>query len=209
MHPNDIKFKSKHIYKRHYVDGTLTAKVYGKEKELNIDDDYFIKILLPWQYDNFTDKSEFIYARYMSPWANNKYGVCAIPRGIEEVLVVFEDGDPDLPIVIDGVYNEKRAAPIDIKKKKHVFAIYDQPSENKKNNFFEMDHITATVNLAAAQHMKIRSFGDLLTQSRSTMTKITGKNMLSKSKEQMEFKADKNMPHEAKEHMEVLTDKYY
>ena len=72
-----------------------------------------------------------------------------------------------------------------------------------------MDHQSATVNLAAAQHMKIRSFGDLLTQSKLKMEMITAKNMLSKSKEQMEFKADKNMPHEAKEHMEVLTDKYY
>ena len=67
-----------------------------------------------------------------------------------------------------------------------------------------MDHKKATVNLAAAQHMKIRSFGDHLTQSKWKMEMITTKNMLSKSKEQMEFKADKNMLHEAKEHMEVL-----
>ncbi|WP_158996628.1 type VI secretion system tip protein VgrG [Pigmentibacter ruber] len=209
MHPKKVTYKSKFIYNRNYIDGTITAKVFGEEKELNIDEDYFIKILLPWQYDNFTDKSKFLYARYMSPWANNKYGVFAIPRGIEEVLLVFEDGDPDLPIVIGGVYNHKRPAPIDIKKKKHVFAIYDQPSKNKKNNFFEMDHQTSTVNLAAAQHMKIRSFGDHLTQSKWKMEMITAKNMLSKSKEQMEFKADKNMLHDAKEHMEVLTEKYY
>lgn len=208
MHPDTVPYTVEHDFERNYIDGTMTAKVFGKEYELYLDKDYFIKVQLPWQYNNYTDKAEFIYARYMSPWANKKYGFFAIPRGLEEVLVVFEDGDPDLPIIIGGVYNEKRAAPIDIKTKKHVLAIYDQPSKNKKNNFFQMDHKTATVDLSAAEHMRIRSFGDHLTQSRLMMSMITAKNMLSKSKEEMEFKTEKNMYSEAKEQMECKTDKF-
>lgn len=208
MHPETIPYAVEHDYERNYIDGTMTAKVFGKEYELYLDKDYFIKVQLPWQYDKYSDKAEFIYARYMSPWANKKYGFFGIPRGLEEVLVVFEDGDPDLPIIIGGVYNEKRAAPVDIKTKKHVLAIYDQPAANKKNNFFQMDHKTATVDLAAAEHMRIRSFGDHLTQSKLMMSMITAKNMLSKSKEEMEFKTEKNMYSEAKEQMECKTDKF-
>ena len=206
MHPKAAEFGVEQPYMRNYIDGTTHAKVIADDKKIYLDKDFFIKISLPWQYNA---KNNFIYARYMSPWASQKYGMFVTPRHDDEVIVTFEDGDPDLPLVIGSVYNPKKNYPVDFKTKKHVLTIYDQPSENKKNNFFEMDHKKATVNLAAAQHMKIRSFGDHLTQSKWKMEMITAKNMLSKSKEQMEFKADKNMLHEAKEHMEVLTDKYY
>lgn len=206
MNPRDSRFNIEHTYERNYIDGTTHAKVVADDKKIYLDKDFFIKISLPWQYN---EKNNFIYARYMSPWASQKYGMFVTPRHDDEVIVTFEDGDPDLPLVIGSVYNPKKNYPVDFKTKKHVLTIYDQPSENKKNNFFEMDHKKASVNLAAAQHMKIRSFGDHLTQSKWKMEMITAKNMLSKSKEQMEFKAEKNMLHEAKEHMEVLTEKYY
>ncbi|KAB8039976.1 hypothetical protein GCL60_06855 [Silvanigrella paludirubra] len=207
LHHKDVQHNVSHKYNRNYIDGTITAKVYGEEYELNLDENYFIKVQLPWQYDKYSDKAEYIYARYMSPWANKSYGFFAIPRGGEEVLVAFEDGDPDLPVVIGGLYNEKRPAPISNLKKQHILALYDQPSENKKNNFLEMDHKTATVNIAAAKHMRIRSFGDHLTQSKLTMTMRTSENMLSKSKLQMEFITDKNMLSTSKEQMECKTEK--
>ncbi len=73
MHPENINHSVEHDYKRNYIDGTITAKVFGKEKELNLDDDYFIKVQLPWQYDKYSDKADYIYARYMSPWANKSW----------------------------------------------------------------------------------------------------------------------------------------
>lgn len=206
MHPRDAKFNVEHSYERNYIDGTTHAKVIADDKKIYLDKDFFIKISLPWKYEA---KNNFIFARYMSPWASQKFGMFVTPRHDDEVIVTFEDGDPDLPLVIGSVYNPKKNYPVDFNAKKHVLTIYDEPSKNKKNNFFEMDHKKATVNLAAAQHMKIRSFGDHLTQSKWKMEMITAKNMLSKSKEQMEFKTEKNMLHEAKEEMEVKTDKFY
>ncbi len=70
-----------------------------------------------------------------------------------------------------------------------------------------MDHKTATVNIAAAEHMRIRSFGDHLTQSKLTMKKISHKNMHSWSKEEMEFITEKNMLSTSKEQMELISKK--
>ena len=207
LHPMDTEYGIEQEYERNYIDGTTQGKVIADDKKIYLDDKFYIKISLPWQYDGLPVKSKFIFARYMSPWASQNYGVFVTPRHDDEVLIAFEDGDPDLPVVLGSMYNSKRKYPVDFKKKKHVLAIYDQPSENKKNNFLEMDHKTATVNIAASEHMKIRSFGDHLTQSKLTMKMITSKNMLSTSKEQMEFMTEKNMLSTSKEQMESKTEK--
>ena len=220
MHPRESKFNVEHVYERNYIDGTTHAKVVADDKKIYLDKDFFIKISLPWQYNA---KNNFIYARYMSPWASQKYGMFVTPRHDDEVIVTFEDGDPDLPLVIGSVYNPKKNYPVDFKAKKHVLTIYDQPSENKKNNYLTLDHITATYESAAAEHMRILSYGDHLTQSRLTMSMrtsqnmmcksktqmefITEKNMLSTSKEEMEFKTEKNMLHESEKQMEFITKK--
>jgi type VI secretion system secreted protein VgrG len=209
LHPADTQYGIEQEYIRNFIDGTTHGKVVADDKKIYLDEKFYIKIALPWQYDGMPVKSKFIYARYMSPWASQNYGMFVTPRHDDEVLIAFENGDPDLPIVLGSLYNPKKKYPVDFKSKKHVLTIYDQPSENKKNNFFEMDHKKATVNIAAAEHMKIRSFGDHLTQSKLKMEMITYKNMLSKSKEEMEFKTEKNMLHEAKEQMELTTDKFY
>jgi len=209
LHPADTQYGIEQEYTRNFIDGTTHGKVIADDKKIYLDEKFYIKIALPWQYDGMPVKSKFIYARYMSPWASQNYGMFVTPRHDDEVLIAFENGDPDLPIVLGSLYNPKKKYPVDFKSKKHVLTIYDQPSENKKNNFFEMDHKKATVNIAAAEHMKIRSFGDHLTQSKLKMEMITYKNMLSKSKEEMEFKTEKNMLLDAKEKIEVITEKNY
>jgi uncharacterized protein involved in type VI secretion and phage assembly len=206
LHPADTQYGIEQEYIRNFIDGTTHGKVVADDKKIYLDEKFYIKIALPWQYDGMPVKSKFIYARYMSPWASQNYGMFVTPRHDDEVLIAFENGDPDLPIVLGSLYNPKKKYPVDFKSKKHVLTIYDQPSEN---NYFEMDHKKATVNIAAAEHMKIRSFGDHLTQSKLKMEMITYKNMLSKSKEQMEFKTEKNMLLDAKEKIEVITEKNY
>ena len=74
MHPETIPYAVEHDYERNYIDGTMTAKVFGKEYELYLDKDYFIKVQLPGNMINIQTKQNSIYARYMSPWANKKYG---------------------------------------------------------------------------------------------------------------------------------------
>ncbi|WP_186648044.1 contractile injection system protein, VgrG/Pvc8 family [Fluviispira vulneris] len=210
MHPAEITYGIKQDYERNYIDGTMHGIVKADDEKIDLDGEKnYIKVMLPWQYKGLPVKSDYILARFMSPWASQNYGMFVTPRHGDEVVVSFEDGDPDLPVVLGCLYNQKCKYPVSAKENKHVLAIYDQPSENKKNNFLVMDHKKSSVDISAAKHMKIRSFGDHLTQSMSTMSMKTSKNMLSTSKEQMEFKTQKNMLHEAKEEMEIRTEKNF
>jgi type VI secretion system secreted protein VgrG len=46
-----------------------------------------------------------------SPWAGTNFGGIAIPRIGQEVIIDFENGDPDRPIIIGRVYNQLNMPP--------------------------------------------------------------------------------------------------
>ena len=46
-----------------------------------------------------------------SPWAGTNFGGISIPRIGQEVIVDFENGDPDRPIIIGRVYNQLNMPP--------------------------------------------------------------------------------------------------
>jgi type VI secretion system secreted protein VgrG len=48
------------------------------------------------------------------PWAGSNFGGIHIPRVGTEVIVDFENGDPDRPIVIGRVYNAMTMPPWDL-----------------------------------------------------------------------------------------------
>jgi type VI secretion system secreted protein VgrG len=51
------------------------------------------------------------WLRVAQPWAGKGFGVIFIPRTGDEVLVDFEEGDPDRPIVVGSVYNSRHKPP--------------------------------------------------------------------------------------------------
>lgn len=209
MHQMESDFIVEQNYTRNFIDGTRQGKVIADNSQIYLDSRYYIKIALPWQYENENTSlfSKFIYARYMTPWAGQNYGIFATPRHDDEVLVAFEDGDPDLPVVLGSMYNSKRQFPVDIKLKKHVLAIYDQPSDNQKNNFLEMDSKTGTVNLASAENMKIRSYGEHLTQSKMSMTLKSAKDINISSKNNTDLTSAQNVFVNAEEEIVLHANK--
>jgi type VI secretion system secreted protein VgrG len=58
----------------------------------------------------FDDKSS-CWIRTMQPWGGAGWGVQFIPRVGMEVVVLFEGGDPDKPMVIGSVYNGTHPSP--------------------------------------------------------------------------------------------------
>jgi type VI secretion system secreted protein VgrG len=46
-----------------------------------------------------------------TPWAGKQWGMIHIPRIGQEVIVAFEEGDPDRPIVVGSVYNATQMPP--------------------------------------------------------------------------------------------------
>lgn len=69
-----------------------------------------VKVRLPWTPDNDGVGYE-VWARLATLMAGPKRGTWFVPDPNDEVLVVFEGGDPRHPCVIGGLWNGKDAPP--------------------------------------------------------------------------------------------------
>ncbi len=64
-----------------------------------------MKVLFHWDREGKKDPSASCWIRVAQPWAGNGWGVFFWPRAGNEVVVSFEEGDPDQPLVVGSVYN--------------------------------------------------------------------------------------------------------
>jgi type VI secretion system secreted protein VgrG len=100
--PSDQPYRSPMTTPRPLVYGMHTAKVVGPSgEEIHVDEHGRIRVEFFWD----RDKSQSRWARVAHLWAGKEWGFQYIPRIGMEVCVVYEDGDPDHPIVIGAVYN--------------------------------------------------------------------------------------------------------
>jgi len=69
-----------------------------------------VKVTLPWSPDTGSDQYE-IWARLATLMGGNNRGSWFIPDVNDEVLVVFEAGDPRRPYVVGGLWNGSDSPP--------------------------------------------------------------------------------------------------
>ena len=72
------------------------------------------------------------WIRVSQPWAGSGYGFISLPRVGHEVLVSFENGDPDRPIITGSVYHATSRPPLDLPKHKTRSTIKTNSSPNDK-----------------------------------------------------------------------------
>jgi type VI secretion system secreted protein VgrG len=100
--PSDQSYRCPMTTPRPLVYGMHTAKVVGPSgEEIHVDEHGRIRVEFFWD----RDKSQSRWTRVAQLWAGKEWGFQYIPRIGMEVCVVYEDGDPDHPIVIGSVYN--------------------------------------------------------------------------------------------------------
>jgi type VI secretion system secreted protein VgrG len=109
----DQAYAPPHVTPKAIVHGPQTAKVVGKG---DIDVDEYGRILLEFHWDQKPDQSR--RCRVAQVWAGNKWGGIFTPRVGMEVLVTFLEGDPNEPLVIGCVYNDKHMPPYDLPAEK-------------------------------------------------------------------------------------------
>src|SRR3954471_6892975 len=68
-----------------------------------------VKVKFPW----LSDQETTFWARIAVPMAGNDRGTYVLPEIDDQVLVVFEHGDIDRPIVIGGLWSKKQE-PIEV-----------------------------------------------------------------------------------------------
>ncbi|TVZ41662.1 type VI secretion system secreted protein VgrG [Alteromonadaceae bacterium 2753L.S.0a.02] len=103
------------------IDGVQTAVVVGKSGDEIYTDEYGrIKIQFHWDTYGKKDENSSCWIRVATQWAGKKWGTIGIPRVGQEVVVTFEEGDPDRPLVLGCVYNSMHMPPFDLPGDKNV-----------------------------------------------------------------------------------------
>lgn len=99
--------------------GPETAIVVGPAgEEIHTDEYGRVKVHFHWDRYGKKDGSDSCWVRVASPWAGSNYGGIHIPRIGQEVIVDYEYGDPDRPLITGRVYNAAQMPPWQLPKNK-------------------------------------------------------------------------------------------
>ncbi len=94
------------------VQGPQTAIVVGPAGDEIYTDKYGrVKVQFHWDRYGKKDQNSSCWIRVSHPWAGQNWGMIAIPRIGQEVIVEFLEGDPDRPIITGRVYNADQMPP--------------------------------------------------------------------------------------------------
>ncbi|WP_129972433.1 MULTISPECIES: type VI secretion system tip protein TssI/VgrG [unclassified Pseudomonas] len=89
-----------------------TARVTGpKGEEIYCDEFGRVKVEFHWDRTELNSERSSCWVRVSSSWAGNGFGVVTLPRIGMEVVVTFEEGDPDKPLITGCVINKITPAP--------------------------------------------------------------------------------------------------
>jgi type VI secretion system secreted protein VgrG len=120
--PGALPYRPPRMARRPLIAGIQTATVVGPQGEEIFCDKYGrVKVQFHWDREGKKDPDSSCWLRVAQVWAGKGWGAFFWPRIGHEVVVVFEEGDPDQPLIVGSVYNAKNMPPYQLPKKK-VFA---------------------------------------------------------------------------------------
>ncbi|MFG6489778.1 type VI secretion system Vgr family protein [Roseateles sp. BYS78W] len=111
MSANDV-FRSQRLTPKPHIGGTQSAVVVGPSgEEIYTDEHGRIKVQFHWDRLGKKDENSSCWLRVATPVAGKAWGMIALPRIGQEVVVQFVEGDPDRPLVLGSVYNAEQIPP--------------------------------------------------------------------------------------------------
>ncbi|WP_342113457.1 type VI secretion system Vgr family protein [Pseudoduganella sp. OTU4001] len=106
------QFRPERATPKPIVQGPQTAVVVGPGGDEIYTDKYGrVKVQFHWDRYGTQDENSSCWIRPSHPWAGKNWGMVAIPRIGQEVIVDFLEGDPDQPIITGRVYNAEQMPP--------------------------------------------------------------------------------------------------
>jgi type VI secretion system secreted protein VgrG len=110
--PASVAYHPPRVTPKPFVQGPQTALVVGKAGE-EIWVDNYGRVIVQFYWDRLGQQNEnsSCWIRVSQPWAGGNWGSIWIPRIGQEVIVSFEEGDPDRPLITGRVYNAGQMPP--------------------------------------------------------------------------------------------------
>lgn len=94
------------------INGLQTAVVTGPSgEEIHMDPEGRIKVQFHWDRQGKKDENTTCWLRVMQSFAGPNFGAHFTPRIGQEVVVAFENGNPDRPFVIGALYHPENPPP--------------------------------------------------------------------------------------------------
>ena len=152
--PSSRQFRAELETERPHVAGVQSALVVGKQGE-EIDVDELGRICVQFYWDRKKKASRRV--RVAQFWAGGHRGALFLPRIGDEVLIQYEEGNPDRPIVVGSVYNGANTVPANLPAKKTHSGILTKSSKNSDG--YNMLLFDDTV---GAERIKVRAEKDLM-----------------------------------------------
>ena len=104
--PAALRYRPQRVTPKPVIAGMQTATVVGPEGEEIFCDRYGrVKVQFHWDREGKKDANSSCWLRVAQVWAGKGWGAFFWPRIGHEVVVIFEEGDPDQPLIIGSVYN--------------------------------------------------------------------------------------------------------
>src|SRR5207244_1311103 len=105
------------------VHGLESAIVVGaKGQEIHTDEHGRVRVQFLWDREGKLDERSSCFIRVSQGWAGGAFGMIALPRVGQEVLVDFTSGDLDQPIIVGRVYNGVSRVPYKLPEHKTITA---------------------------------------------------------------------------------------
>ncbi len=94
------------------VRGVQSATVVGPPgQEIHTDEFGRVRVQFPWDRLGQSDDDSSVWLRVSQGWAGPGFGAFTLPRVGHEVLVSFLGGNPDMPVVVGRLYNQREPVP--------------------------------------------------------------------------------------------------
>jgi type VI secretion system secreted protein VgrG len=112
-------FRPERLTPRPLIRGPQTAIVVGPSgEEIYTDEHGRVKCQFHWDRYSQADETSSCWIRVSHGWAGKNWGMIALPRIGQEVIVEFLEGNPDQPIITGRVYNGDNQPPYDLPDEK-------------------------------------------------------------------------------------------
>jgi type VI secretion system secreted protein VgrG len=138
--PLALPYRPRRRTPRPRVEGTQTAVVVGPAGEEIFTDKYGrVKVQFHWDRQGKYDADSSCWVRVGTPWAGKQWGMIHLPRVGQEVIVGFEEGDPDRPIVLGSVFNADQMPPHALPEQRMVSGLKSKTHKGEGFNQISFD----------------------------------------------------------------------
>ncbi len=146
------------------IEAPQTALVVGPEgQEIHTDEYGRVRVQFHWDREGEYDERSSAWVRVSSNWAGSNYGLMALPRIGQEVIIHFTEGNPDRPIITGRVYNAHQMPPWELASQQALMGIRSKELDGHGFNHLILDDTTEQIQtqLSSTHHLSQLNLGHL------------------------------------------------